>query len=521
MNKASSAGSFDYPSDVLGLEQAETVALRDGRVLRLGSERWVIPTPTETATIDWTQLMINDGPHLNSIRRWVVFNLRHKSIIGTAKGFLYATALFNSPAFISAAENQIPIPYLAFSQALSSLDAKNRWRLHYARDYYIWCYRQQFPHFLSDVVRKLKSIVIGGNTKGEAVRSADPNQGPLDAMEVAAITTALRAARLEGTMPVDEQAALWLCLAFGANASQYAMMREEDIAPEILNGQVVTTLVSVPRHKKRYVLARTEFKVRKANRFVGRVLEDLLDANEQVCPKSSSNDTRPVFRRSVPRMEQPGLEEWRWHLEAAEFTKLVKRAVKRLRVQSRTGDPLRINTRRFRYSLATRMVEAGASKWALAAALDHSNLYSVGVYFDVDSGIVKHLDAAMAMVLAERAQRFATIVESEAGAVNGDRAGSRRYYGDREKNIHAPIGTCGHTSFCNINAPYACYLCPKFQAWMDGPHELVLDALIENRAKREEMGLDPKIISIEDELIASVADVISRIAALREEKETA
>ena len=47
---------------------------------------------------------------------------------------------------------------------------------------------------------------------------------------------------------------------------------------------------------------------------------------------------------------------------------------------------------------------------------------------------------------------------------------------------------------------------------MDGPHEKVLDALIEGRTKREQLGLDPKIVALEDDLITQVASVLAHIA---------
>jgi integrase len=494
------------------------IFLRDGRFIYDDSNRWTIPTPTEVFHIDWTRLAIGEGPHLNSIKHWVAHNLRNKSVSVAAKGFWFACALFNAPAFIEAAKNLTEIPYLAFSQAMSSLDGKNRWQLHAARDYYTWCESQQFPYFSEEVVARLQEVVIGGNAKGEAVRSADPNEGPLTALEVAEVTAALRAAYLNKTMPIQEQAAVWLALAFGANSSQYAMMREEDIVPEYIDGHLATTLVSVPRHKKGHIHHRSEFKVRKANRFVGRVLRDLVEENEKSYSKGRSNEPRPLFRRKRVRGYEAGLEEWAWHLRAPEFTKLLQNALSYLEAYGRDGSLLKLNTRRLRYTFASRMVGSGASPYAVAAALDHSDLQNVGVYFDIKSDIVEHLDKAMAMVLAERAQRFAQIVESEADAINGDKVGSRRYYSNREKRQHYGIGTCGHTSFCNVVAPYACYLCPKFQAWMDGPHELVLDHLIESRNQREQMNLDPKIISIEDQLIVHVAEVISRIAEMKEKE---
>lgn len=211
------------------------------------------------------------------------------------------------------------------------------------------------------------------------------------------------------------------------------------------------------------------------------------------------------------------MEQWLWHLCYDEFTKLVKRGVKRLRVMSRSGSMLKVTTRRLRYSLASRMVQEGASPYAVAAALDHSDLQNVNTYFDVHDGVVDHINSAVAMELGARAQAFAELVEHERDAVNGDRLTARRYFGDREKDIFEPIGTCGHNAVCNVAAPLGCYVCPKFQAWMDAPHDLVLDHLIDRRTRREQLGLDGRMVGLEDELIAAVAGVIGRIAEIRGE----
>lgn len=492
------------------------IPLRDGRLIDASGPEWIIQTPRNRLAVLWRNLFVPEGDVLNSIRRWVAHNLRTKSPDAAVAGFSQALPFFNSDAFLAAAYAPDTVPYLAFSEAQTALADHQRWQLHYPRAFYRWCVAQRFPHFDPEVARKLDGIVIGGNSKGAAVRSADPEKGPLDAMEVAALALALRAARIEGTMPLDEQAAVWLCLAFGANASQYAMMREEDIAPQFVEEQLATTLVQVPRHKKKHVGPRTEFQTRKANRFVGRILQDLVTENNDLHKPNDADVARPLFWRKDPLDRGEGMEQWLWHLRGKEFTELVQRAVKRLRVLSRIGSPLRISPRRLRYSLASRMVQEGASKWAVAVALDHTDLQNVGTYFDVDDGVVEHINAAMAMELGVRAQAFAKLVEREDQAVNGDTKASRRYFGDRSKDIFEPIGTCGHTHVCNVVAPLGCYVCPKFQAWMDAPHDLVLDHLVEQRTRREQLGLDARMVALEDELIAAVAGVITRITGMRE-----
>ena len=41
-----------------------------------------------------------------------------------------------------------------------------------------------------------------------------------------------------------------------------------------------------------------------------------------------------------------------------------------------------------------------------------------------------------------------------------------------------PVGSCGQRSHCAFSAPIACYTCTQFNAWVDGPHEVILEHLI-------------------------------------------
>jgi hypothetical protein len=39
------------------------------------------------------------------------------------------------------------------------------------------------------------------------------------------------------------------------------------------------------------------------------------------------------------------------------------------------------------------------------------------------------------------------------------------------------IGSCGASYLCKLMPPLSCYVCPKFQAWSDGPHKAMLEEL--------------------------------------------
>ncbi len=505
----SSANQHGLPSVVID---------RRGMPVDITGDQWELNEPTAKLQLDWSKLEIIDPDLRVSIQRYFVWLITSSSPMNVHNAFRFIDLLISTSAFNEADAQRTVIPYRAFSEARASISKERQWQLHYSRQMYRWCAAQGYSNFSTKVADRLADIVVGGNAKGQAVRSKDPTKGPLDTHEVAALTSTLRASRANGSIPLAEQAIVWLALTTGSNAGQYASLREEDIREEKIGDEVVAYILRIPRHKKGHVQHRAEFRERRLTRFVGQVIADLIQENRVLYPDDDTNQAaRPLFRGAEPMFgHNHALAEWTWHKTRSQITSLLQLAVKHLGVTSRTNEPLRVSIRRFRYTLATRAIDNGASAYEVADLLDHSDLQNVGVYFDVHSNIVEHIDRAMAMALAPRAQAFAKLVEREDEAVRGDIAGSRVHHGDRENDILEPVGTCGNHSFCNVSAaPLACYTCPMFQPWMDGPHDLVLDHLLRERERKTEIGLKPKMVAINDHVIVEVAGVIQRIAEQR------
>src|SRR4029077_2775243 len=130
----------------------------------------------------------------------------------------------------------------------------------------------------------------------------------------------------------------------------------------------------------------------------------------------------PLFPGSAPQSDLLGgpLHEFAMHMTGAEITGVLKAAMDKLAVCShRTGAELNVNTRRFRRTFATRMVEEGASPAQLAIGLGHDDLQNVKVYYETRASQVERLDAALAVTLGPIADAFmGRIVDSEADAVN-------------------------------------------------------------------------------------------------------
>ncbi|MEP3145401.1 tyrosine-type recombinase/integrase [Qipengyuania citrea] len=518
MSRAAHKRHLSHSSDT---SLPSVVIDRRGMPVDISGERWLLNEPTAKLTLDWALYAIDDKALRESFKRYFAWLITTQSPMSVFNSFRFVEVLTRTSAFREADEKCVEIPYLAFSEARASLSKEQQWQLHYSRQLYRWCAAQGYSHFSTGVADKLGDIVIGGNAKGQAVRSKDPTKGPLDAQEVASLTSALRSARVNGSMPLGEQAIVWLALTTGSNASQYASLREEDLREEKIGDQVIAYILRVPRQKKGHVQHRAEFRERRLTPFVGQVIAELIAQNQAEHPAEEDDyAARPLLRAKAPAFgHNHPLADWAWHTTRGQITNLLKRSVQQLGVLSRTGDPLCVSFRRFRYTLATRAIDNGASAYEVADVLDHSDLQNVGVYFDVHSNIVEHLDQTMALALAPRAQAFAKLVENEASAIRGDVSGSRVYHGDRERDLTEPVGTCGNHSFCNVSAaPLACYTCPMFQPWMDGPHDLVLESLLRRREKSVERGLNQKVIAMNDHVIIEVAGVIQRIADKRAEQ---
>ena len=394
------------------------------------------------------------------------------------------------------------------------------------RGWYIWSCDADFDGFDFDTAVALESITIGGGKKGEAVLSHDPKLGPLYSVEFDSLFLALREATANNTIAEKDLAAAWLFVAFGCNPRSIQLLNDEDlIKTEMADGTVKYEL-RIPRIKKRGVKVRTQFRTRPLRPEVGALLERVVEKNSGA--RAMANAAMPgrkfdsaMFWLDSPRESLVGTkfvnQAYRW--TTANFANALRRTAIALKLSGRDGEPLNLTPRRLRYTFATRLVQDGASPVILADALDHTDLQHVMVYYNARSDIVVKLDHALALKLAPVSQAFlGVVVRSERDAIRGNEPASRVRFFNPQKPELSSIGSCGTFGFCGLAAPIACYTCSKFQAWLEAPHEAVLDALLADRDAHLFKGADPKMTQARDLTIIAVAAVIERCKSIREEE---
>lgn len=373
-------------------------------------------------------------------------------------------------------------------------------KFHLIRQWYIASADRMLEGFDDEVVYALGDLRIEGNTKGEAVLSADPNQGPLNEFE----EEALRSALIRDDGPIDERAAMWLAFAFGTNPANLALLREEDFkAYHFGDAAPSEYFLNIPRIKKRQP-ARTAFKTRFVDGRLAKIVEALIERNKIEAPDDT---VRPLFRTPFARRMLVGgpLADYAHHHTASGITALIAECAGRLAVLSpRTGVPLVLTTRRLRYTFASKMVRQGVSARDLAELLDHTDTQHVQVYYKADSRFVERLDATVAVHLGPTIKAFM-----------GEVVMRPKLTIDLIPFRELPaLGACGASFSCGLSAPKNCYTCTEFSAFDDGAHEAVLESLVTER--NELLAANHERIAEQlDRTILAVGEVVARTGVVQ------
>lgn len=477
---------------------------RDGYVVHFNTERWKL---SKDVTIPIGSLTPYLQENEYSVRRVLEFYARTaapwhaRNIFGRFLHYceqMQGSELFSVASLIS---------------YRSSLDKKTEWYMGVLRGAIRQWSRLGYSGISEEVLTLLNKWVIKGNEKGFAVQSMCPEDGPLTDIELQGVIAAVVDAFIEQHLSLEDTCLSMILAMTGRRPGQVAALKLKDLDSNTPG----RFWINFPRAKQRNTPWRSAF-----NRFA--IVEDLWlllqqqaesvktafseQAGGQLLEKVKNE--LPLFPVSHSLETDSDIEVLldsdRLHIPSKEVYWAMARVAKKIAVISeRTGAPITLNPTRFRYTLGTNLAREGRGEMVIAEALDHSDTQNVGVYVKNTPEIVERIDKAVALQLAPFAQAFrGVLVASERDASRGDDPSSRI------SNGRANVGTCGSYGFCSALAPIACYTCAHFQPWLDGPHEEVLDGLVEERDRIRDNCGDIKVASINDRLILAVSDVINR-----------
>lgn len=361
------------------------------------------------------------------------------------------------------------------------------------RTFYRWGVARQYRDFDPAFLDILLSITAIGNAKGHSVRFRDVVRGPFSPDELLLIGTSVR----EGLGTAHDRAVVMLHLELGHNPNASVRLRNSDLIHYETKSGVVWHL-DVPRVKKR--IPRRETKRRPISGALGSLLAGIQEGRPD----------GPLLHWLPPSSPEAAI-----NLAMRRFAKAADL------ISPRTQLRLRMNARRFRFSIATHMAEEGASLFHIAEVLDHTDTQNARVYIETASSIADPVALATDGALTPLVRRFqGLIVDSDrslsvAGRPHATVPTAVPHLGIPHLDVGG-IGYCGRDAtregLCQLLPPLSCYLCPSFAALRVGPHRQMLESINEFIRLHEQLS-DRRILLQLDQVRAAIHQVIEEIHA--------
>lgn len=485
----------------------EVFRTSSGALIQMSSDIWTFRNATRYISINFNNFPPSSPELIQGVKRAIAWYLVHRAE-STAATLGSRLLHFFRHIHVTGGATVDEIKAIHLLNYRATLNQKHEWYLsHIAGALRRWALLQH-PGIAEDALKLLSTWALKGNKKGVAVKTADPIRGAFTEIEWHGLRNALEAAYTNQKVSLEDYLLTWLVVLLGQRPSQYALLKVCDVMCERdSNGKKY--FLRVPRVKQRKKKPRAEFTTRVLLSSVGELLIQYASQVQQDFAELIDDASEaPLFPAKTRGKSPRGFE---YHRLAADIGVKLKKLFRSFHVHSeRTGQEMDIAASRFRRTVGTRAAEEGYGELVIADLLDHSDTQSVGVYVEATAAFVSRLDRGIALQMAPLAQAFAgVLIKDESEALrNGDP--SSRIIDPRFDEKPSTVGNCGKFGFCGSLSPIACYTCVNFQPWLDGPHEKVLEKLLDERERL--LASDVRIAAINDRTILAVAEVVTRCA---------
>lgn len=341
-----------------------------------------------------------------------------------------------------------------------------------------------------------------GKRPGETVLTWDPEDGPYRPEEDEVIRVALDHGFNQGKITRKDYTVMRMFRGLGMRPVQLAAMKVCDFRDK--NGSFA---LRVPMAKQRSYAERDLFMPWKSiTQGLGHLLK--LHVLEYVQPRLASGvslEDAPLFPKARGKILGSALSH---HVRPDVLRKVYSRLFKVLEIRSPiTGELMVGNARRDRHTLLTMLAMKGCTKEQIAANAGHSNPDSCAVYLEVSTDHFQRMESIVGASFVPVADRFMGRIEDP-----NDESSSQ----DPEAQLHdeaSRVGSCA-VGGCNAieagAAPLACYTCPKFRAWEDAPHAVLMDRLERERNQLISQG-HHEVAQTRTSTIVAIADLLQAI----------
>lgn len=403
---------------------------------------------------------------------------------------------------------------------LSKLDDRSEWKLGSIRAFLLNWIDKKIGGIDPKVESFLEEITLKGIIKGVPVSNGCPHSGAFSMQEQEAILRWSVNAFMDNLLSLRDYTWLMLNLYLGARPTQFCQLKAGDLNIIKSNGETKYTL-QVPKAKKRGAKNfRDSFNVVDIDEDLALLFSNQVKATQNeiekkvgVLPEDIVTKL-PVFADKMKLMSINSIDMLLTVLqEKRDYIHLNRNYASKLmflisircdaRSERLNGEYIHLTARRFRYTLGTNAARRGLSPYSIAKILTHSDIQNTKIYTENVKELTEEFDEVLAPVLAPLAQAFAgqlIVREADAIRVNDPLSRIHNRNGDG-------VGNCGSYGFC-ASGGRACYTCAKFQPWVHGRHQAILDDLLNDRKRLRDRGASSYVLQSTDRLVLAITEVI-------------
>ncbi|WP_147455648.1 hypothetical protein [Acidovorax sp. 100] len=357
------------------------------------------------------------------------------------------------------------------------------------------------PGLENELVDHLKHVAPPKPRSTIEIQNSEPTERPFSMREVQSMLSVLSQLYLSGKFDPQTHLAWRLLISEAMRPSQMRLLKFGDfklVRDE--QGRLQSVLVNVPMVKQAGTSARDYTTAHRLSSALAVAIGDHFDFVSSILGNPPPSDW------SLFSVRKGYGSAYELEAKSLNVSNLIKSSRKDLADQmSRGYSPDDFFARRFKHTKLTHLSQKGASKEMLAYAGFQTSTISLGHYVNLT-------DEAFELYEEQLESAHTLIADAFSGKIVSK---DQSTYRDVEHEISdlrldAPVGACGREP-CEALACLACYGCPRFEAFDDGPHRQVEALLVEEQTRARTAGLNESAVNLRSNILVAVRTVIKLI----------
>lgn len=329
------------------------------------------------------------------------------------------------------------------------------------------------------------------------IQAVNPQERPFSMDRIGSILRAVDAAYLAGRFTAQDNLLWKLIVSEALRPAQLAALQVGDVK-SLETGNWRCVELSIPWVKQHGKSTRDHIIPTPVSPSVGQALKQQLDFMTALNGGAPLPKNQVLFSVARRNRKPPVLKQ-----KSVRIISLIVKTRKEIAAALDDMDDLDLFSRRFKHTKLTQLALLGAPVSVLARAAFQSTLGTVARYVNLN-------EEAFADYEARMAPHHSLLARCFQGEISEVPHPYQESHSVLSPDLEQVVGRCS-SSPCGVLAPFGCYVCPRFVAFKDGPHEQVLAELQQRKNDAISMGLPRETVERDDNLIAAVSFVVHAV----------